>query len=50
MCGCRIAPRSNYIARLIERGFKVAVCDQMEDPASAKAVGQARVWSRSPPA
>jgi DNA mismatch repair protein MutS len=26
----------NYIARLIERGYKVAICDQMEDPATAK--------------
>ncbi|MGE5258766.1 MAG: DNA mismatch repair protein MutS, partial [Hyphomicrobiales bacterium] len=36
MCGVPHRAASNYIARLIERGFKVAVCDQMEDPATAK--------------
>jgi DNA mismatch repair protein MutS len=36
MCGFPHRAASGYIARLIERGFKVAVCDQMEDPALAK--------------
>ena len=36
MCGVPHRAASSYIARLIERGFKVAVCDQMEDPATAK--------------
>ena len=27
---------ATYIARLIENGYKVAVCDQVEDPATAK--------------
>ncbi len=27
-----------YIAKLIKKGFKVAVCDQVEDPASAKGI------------
>ena len=36
MCGVPHRAASNYIARLIERGYKVAVCDQMEDPATAK--------------
>ena len=26
----------NYIARLIQKGYRVAICDQMEDPKSAK--------------
>jgi DNA mismatch repair protein MutS len=36
MCGVPHRAASSYIARLIERGYKVAVCDQMEDPAAAK--------------
>ncbi|MCX6179271.1 MAG: DNA mismatch repair protein MutS [Chlorobiales bacterium] len=27
-----------YIAKLVKKGFKVAVCDQVEDPASAKGI------------
>jgi DNA mismatch repair protein MutS len=36
MCGVPYRAASGYIARLIERGYKVAVCDQVEDPAGAK--------------
>jgi DNA mismatch repair protein MutS len=36
MCGVPYRAASGYIARLIERGYKVAVCDQVEDPATAK--------------
>jgi DNA mismatch repair protein MutS len=36
MCGVPHRAASSYIARLIERGYKVAVCDQMEDAAAAK--------------
>ena len=36
MCGVPHRAASGYIARLIERGYKVAVCDQMENPATAK--------------
>ena len=28
----------NYVSRLLSKGFKVAICDQMEDPALAKGV------------
>ena len=28
----------NYIARLINKGYKVAICEQMEDPATAKGI------------
>ena len=31
-------PSSSYIAKLIEKGFKVAICEQMEDPKLAKGV------------
>jgi DNA mismatch repair protein MutS len=37
MCGFPHHAAQGYIARLIERGFKVAICEQVEDP--AKAVG-----------
>ena len=36
MCGVPFRAVQGYIARLIERGFKVAICDQMEDPAAAQ--------------
>ena len=38
MCGVPHHSAENYINRLIERGYKVAVCEQVEDPASAKGV------------
>ncbi|BBO73327.1 DNA mismatch repair protein MutS [Desulfosarcina widdelii] len=36
MCGVPHRAARGYIARLIEKGYKVAICDQMEDPKSAK--------------
>lgn len=36
MCGVPHRAAGGYIARLIEKGYKVAICDQMEDPKSAK--------------
>ena len=36
MCGVPHRAAQGYIARLIDQGFKVAVCDQVEDPATAK--------------
>jgi DNA mismatch repair protein MutS len=36
MCGVPHRAAPSYIARLIEKGYKVAVCDQVEDPAKAK--------------
>ena len=36
MCGVPHHAAQGYIARLIERGFKVAICEQVEDPAKAK--------------
>jgi DNA mismatch repair protein MutS len=38
MCGVPYHSAENYIARLIEKGFKVAICEQVEDPAEAKGV------------
>ena len=36
MCGVPFRAVQGYIARLIENGFKVAICDQVEDPNTAK--------------
>ena len=36
MCGVPHRAVSGYIARMIDHGYKVAVCDQIEDPATAK--------------
>ncbi len=36
MCGVPYHAAEGYIARLIGAGYKVAVCDQVEDPAKAK--------------
>ncbi len=36
MCGVPYRAVQGYIARLLEQGHKVAVCDQVEDPAKAK--------------
>ena len=36
MCGVPFHSVETYIARLVERGHKVAICEQMEDPALAK--------------
>jgi len=36
MCGIPYHSSDAYIARLIAKGYKVAICEQMEDPATAK--------------
>ena len=36
MCGVPYHSADAYIARLIAKGYKVAICEQMEDPATAK--------------
>lgn len=36
MCGVPFHKADVYLGRLVEAGFKVAVCEQMEDPATAK--------------
>ena len=38
MCGMPYHSSDSYIAKLIEYGFKVAICEQMEDPATAKGI------------
>ncbi|PKM40465.1 MAG: DNA mismatch repair protein MutS [Firmicutes bacterium HGW-Firmicutes-9] len=36
MCGVPYHAVDNYISKLIEKGYKVAICEQVEDPALAK--------------
>src|SRR5512142_643221 len=36
MCGVPYHAAEGYISKLIKKGFKVAICDQMEDPRLAK--------------
>ncbi len=36
MCGVPFHSAEGYVARLVNRGYKVAICEQMEDPALAK--------------
>jgi len=38
MCGVPYHAASVYVARLVRQGFRVAICEQMEDPRAAKGV------------
>ena len=40
MCGVPYHSVDAYIARLVAKGYKVAICEQMEDPAQAKGIVQ----------
>ncbi|WP_456431148.1 DNA mismatch repair protein MutS [Thermosulfuriphilus sp.] len=36
MCGVPVVSASTYLARLVQAGYKVAICEQVEDPKEAK--------------
>ena len=36
MCGVPFHSYETYVARLVARGYKVAICEQVEDPATAQ--------------
>ncbi len=38
MCGVPFHSADTYIARLVEKGYKVAICEQIEDPKLAKGI------------
>lgn len=38
MCGVPYHAANMYIAKLIEKGYKVAICEQLEDPKQAKGI------------
>ncbi len=46
MCGVPVANHEVYLARLIRKGFKVAMCEQIEDPADARRRGGKSVVKR----
>ena len=46
MCGVPVHAADGYLSRLIRQGFKVAVCEQVEDPAEAKKRGSKSVVKR----
>src|SRR6202161_2284073 len=48
MCGVPVHTVDAYLARLIRAGFKVAICDQIEDPAEARARGAPGSAKRGP--
>jgi len=46
MCGVPVHSAEGYLLTLIRKGFRVAVCEQMEDPAAAKKRGSKAVVRR----
>ena len=38
MCGVPFHSADGYIAKLVSKGYKVAVCEQLEDPKTAKGI------------
>src|SRR4029079_3602406 len=47
MCGVPIHAADSYLQKLIARGFRVAVCEQIEDPAEARKRGGKSVVRRT---
>ena len=46
MCGVPVHSASGYLNQLIKKGFRVAVCEQTEDPAEARKRGSTAVVAR----
>src|ERR1700679_331744 len=46
MCGVPVHAAESYLEKLIRKGFRVAVCEQIEDPAEAKKRGSKSVGKR----
>ncbi|HTI87840.1 MAG TPA: DNA mismatch repair protein MutS, partial [Alphaproteobacteria bacterium] len=46
MCGVPVHSAESYLLRLIRAGFRVAVCEQMEDPAEARKRGSKSIVKR----
>ena len=43
MCGVPFHSADTYIAKLVSKGYKVAICEQTEDPATAKCLVRCEV-------
>ncbi|MEI6985613.1 MAG: DNA mismatch repair protein MutS [Rhodospirillaceae bacterium] len=46
MCGVPVLSHESYLLRLVRQGFRVAICEQMEDPAEARKRGSKSVVRR----
>jgi len=46
MCGVPVHTAEQYLERLIRKGFRVAICEQVEDPAAARKRGSKAVVRR----
>ena len=46
MCGVPVHTADNYLARLIRAGHRVAICEQLEDPAEARRRGSKAIVAR----
>ena len=46
MCGVPFHAYESYLAKLIRQGYKVAICEQMEDPQEAKKRGYKAIVKR----
>src|SRR5215472_13166984 len=46
MCGVPVHTAEQYLERLIRKGFRVAICEQVEDPALARKRGSKAVVKR----
>jgi DNA mismatch repair protein MutS len=46
MCGVPVHSAESYLHRLIRKGFKVAICEQVEDPAEARRRGGSKALVR----
>ena len=42
MCGVPFHAVEGYLSKLVSRGYKVAICEQVEDPASCERIGKER--------
>ena len=49
MCGVPFHSYEGYVARLIAKGYKVAICEQVEDPAKAKGLVKRDIIRVAPP-
>ena len=38
MCGVPFHSAENYIVKLVEKGYNVAICEQLEDPKATKGI------------
>ncbi len=49
MCGIPYHSAENYISRLIRAGYKVAICEQVQDPKTAKGIVERRIVRKITP-